>query len=68
MNPSCSSIKNLWASSLVVCVSLLASCTDFTKANGRVVDTFGMALDNVFVTIEHGQGLLQSTTTNNRCN
>jgi hypothetical protein len=44
---------------------LLTACTDFTKANGRVTDTFGMPLDNVLVTLEHSRGLFQTTSTNN---
>ncbi len=61
----CLSIRSLSVSVLVVCVFLLASCTDFTRANGRVTDTFGMPLDNVAVTLEHRQGWFQTTATNN---
>ena len=50
---------------LLLCMLMLSACTDFTKANGRVTDVFGMPLENVIVTLEHSQGLFQSTTTDN---
>jgi hypothetical protein len=60
------SIETIAVTALIMCSSLLlAGCTNFKIANGRVTDTFGMPLDNVIVTLEHSRGLNQATTTNN---
>lgn len=53
---------------IAVSLSLLAGCSEYTRANGNVTDALGEPLADVNVTLEHSESLTRTTTTDNAGN